>query len=149
MDTLTTLTNHEKFRQRDTFSSSMAWIQNLMKKKSLRRRQSKSPSSPDSSLNEPRSFFGSKHKKRTFRKDSSTEGESMCSQSSADKTDKAAWRVGTFSTQILAPTSCHPTVVSTSDGCYIILTSATNHAGRCSFFRKYSSSATNRRRMVG
>ena len=77
------------------------WMQNIMKKS--RRRQSQSPSSSETSPSrESKPFFGggsNKHKRRAVRKDSSTsitEGESLCSQGSVDRSEAAAWRVGKF-----------------------------------------------------
>ena len=70
----------------------------LMKRNSMRRRKSQSPSSSDSSPKvNNRGFFGSKHKRRILRKRDSaiTEASSLSSKWSI-QTDGALWRVGKF-----------------------------------------------------
>jgi hypothetical protein len=123
--------------------SSMYWMQNLMK-----RRQPQSPSSSDTSSRASRGLFGSKYKRRALRKDSNaTEGESLCSQSSSEKTDSAPWRVGTFSTAVSAPT-WSAGVSLFSKQCKSIAGLANSESLLCCS-RKYPQCTTNGRRMVG
>lgn len=74
----------------------MVWMP-LMNKTNMRRRKSQSPSSSSDSspkVSSNKTFFGSKHKRRSLRKrDSSiTEASSMSSRAFAE-TDSAPWRV--------------------------------------------------------